>query len=534
MPTITIPKSKFLKSLEIKNEDFDIEEFLFNFGLEVEECDDKNYRIEVPANRFDLLSFEGLSNALRVYSEIEKFKPLEYSVEKNKIFIEKNSQRSKILCAIIKNINLEDCYDSFIEYQEILHETLARNRKYISIGTHDADKIKFPVFYKNVENLEFIPLNSDKKVKDLKKYYENDKKFLRYFKYIDGYSVFVDNEQNILSVPPIINSEYSKVTKETRNIFIEITGTDLVKAKQAMNYILHAFRGSSVILFDDDFLKPQIFTFSQSEINKSLDLNLSLEQIKKLLERAMHLVEIKNEENIKVFVYGLRSDVLHKCDLIEDIAINYGYNNFEMEDNNIVSIGIEDPINKFSNKIRNEVAMCGFLETLNFSLHSGNELSNFCELENLVSLENPKSKECEYVRNKLIPSLFKTLLSNKHCKIPIKIFEVGDIVKMENGKAINERHIAALYSGKNSGYEEIQGLISFILSKCNLEPKYIECVKKGFIEKRCGVVECENKNLGWFGIIDTNLCKKMGLNYVCTALELNLELIFELFINKNK
>ncbi|KAG0442534.1 putative phenylalanine--tRNA ligase beta subunit [Dictyocoela muelleri] len=610
MPTITISKHKFMTSLGKHFTEQEIENLLFDFGLELEASDNDNVKIEVPANRYDLLSLEGLSQALRIYLGFETIKPLKITnLEQNdinnnqndinddqndinndkdntnKVYCDHNTDRPFIVCAIINNIDISEMYDSFIEYQEILHQTLGRNRKILSIGTHDADKIKFPVFYKNVDKFEFVPLNSNKKISDLNEFFKSDKKFLKYCNMIHHYSVFFDSNEQILSVPPVINSEYSKITKDTKNIFIEITSHDFVRARQALNYILYSFRGESVTYlkaygiqnyknnfdknnFDNDnfhknnFDSPYKFNLKLDEINEELGLNLNIETAKKYLERMMHVVEIVSNSEIKVQVYGVRSDVLHKCDLFEDLAIAHGYNNFQIEKIKFSTIGEEDRLNKFSNKIRNEMAMCGFIEVLTFSLISRRDL-NFNDSDN-VALENPKSLDCEFVRNEMMSSLMKCVQSNQHVSLPIRIFEVGDVVVIEdnqkininksdinyinnendelniddkycsvNKKAVNKRKLSVLIAGKKDHFEEIQGLVTHILMKCNLSVSFVEGLNKGFLKKRCGNIACDGFELGHFGIIDLNVCRKMGIPLVCTGFEIDLEILFDLFKKRN-
>lgn len=46
-----------------------------------------------------------------------------------------------------------------------------------------------------------------------------------------NYPVFLDSTNKVLSLPPIINSDATKISMDTKNVFIEITGTDLTKCK---------------------------------------------------------------------------------------------------------------------------------------------------------------------------------------------------------------------------------------------------------------------------------------------------------------
>ena len=45
------------------------------------------------------------------------------------------------------------------------------------------------------------------------------------------YPVIYDSNNVVLSMPPIINGDHSKISVNTKNVFIECTGTDLTKTK---------------------------------------------------------------------------------------------------------------------------------------------------------------------------------------------------------------------------------------------------------------------------------------------------------------
>ena len=73
-----------------------------------------------------------------------------------------------------------------------------------------------------------------------------------------------------------------------------------------------------------------------------------------------------------------------------------------------------------------------------------------------VTLGNPKSLDFQVVRTSLIPGLLKKLESNIKCPLPIKLFEVADVVLKDETKDVrarNERRIAALFCSTNSGFE---------------------------------------------------------------------------------
>ena len=155
---------------------------------------------------------------------------------------------------------------------------------------------------------------------------------------------------------------------------------------------------------------------------------------------------------------------------MEDLAIAYGFNKLPRQFKDLGPVGRPLAINKLSDIVRIESAMAGWVEVMPLTLCSHDE--NFADLNHeddgstVVKLANPKSAEYQVVRTTLIPGLMKTLRENKHRHLPIKTFEVGDVVfkapELER-KARNERHVAAAFCGKSSGFEVIQGLLDRLM-----------------------------------------------------------------------
>ncbi len=253
MPTISIKKDYFYKLLGKKLSDEEFEDYCFDFGLEVEEDkdSDENIKVELPANRYDLLSVEGLASAFSNYLELKK--PLQYKVNqfKHTLTIEESVKNVRPFCVsgIIRNVTFsQQAYDSFLDFQDKLHHNLGRRRTLVSIGTHDMDKTKAPYFYraKKREDFSFTPLNQEKPMsgKEMMDFYKEDLNLKPYVEIVENSELIpliMDSNDNILSMPPIINSDLTKISLATKNVFIDITATDKTKALIALNVICASF-----------------------------------------------------------------------------------------------------------------------------------------------------------------------------------------------------------------------------------------------------------------------------------------------------
>lgn len=509
MPTIGVDKEDLFQLLgrSYTTEEFD--ELCFQFGIELdedttEECqgDERpQLKIEVPANRYDMLCIEGIAQALNEFLGNEQ--PPKYTLNPLKPEISLTIKESVFpvrqyaASAILRNVTFNQrAYDSFIALQDKLHTNLCRNRTLVAIGTHDLDTLTPPFTYEGLapKDIKFKPLNQTKEFngEELMEFYEKDKNLGKYVPIIKDspvYPVMLDANRTVASLPPIINSDHSKITLNTKNVWIDVTGTDRTKTEIVINQIVAMFSRYSQTPFEIEPIQiisehngqtrvtpniaPREFKAETAYINSCLGLDYSGEEIAKLLKKmALDATPSTSEDGIlNVKVPITRSDVLHQCDIMEDAAIAYGYDNLKKTHPNSESmVASALPVNKVADILRLATSQAGYLEVMPLTLCSHDE--NFAWLRakddgtKAVKLENPKTIEYQVVRTTLLPGLLKTVKENRKHSLPIKVFECGDIVlkddKLERG-AFNQRNWAAMYVGKASGFEYVQGLLGKIM-----------------------------------------------------------------------
>ncbi|KAM0408013.1 hypothetical protein ACHAPZ_001494 [Fusarium culmorum] len=536
MPTISVDKYKLYEALGQKCErmpllanphhqvsDFatkftteEFEDLCFEFGIELDEDTENDERpivngeqeppqlkIEIPANRYDMLCFEGIVSNLNVFrgkTDPPKYRLVEPSsgkLESITVKPEAEQVRPYVSGAILRNIKFDKSrYESFIALQDKLHQNLARNRTLVSIGTHDYDTIKGPFTYEALppKDIKFTPLNQTKEMDsaELMSFYENDKhlgRFLHIIRDSPVYPAIYDSNRVVCSLPPIINGDHSKITLDTTNVFIEITATDLTKLDIVTDimvtmfsmYCSEPFTVEPVQINSDHNnqtrvtpnLKPRVAEVEIDYLNSCTGLNESPESLCKLLSKMSYTSapSSKDANILEVAIPPTRADVLHQCDVMEDLAVCYGYNNLpRTAPSRSATVGAPLPVNKLSDIIRIETAVAGWSEVMPLILCSHDE--NFAWLNRkddgntVVRLANPKTAEYQVVRSSLLPGLLKTIRENKGHSVPMKIFEVSDVVfkdETQERKARNERHFAAAWYGRTSGFEVVHGLLDRIL-----------------------------------------------------------------------
>ncbi|XP_028772641.1 phenylalanine--tRNA ligase beta subunit, cytoplasmic [Neltuma alba] len=599
MPTIGVGRDRLFAALGRTYTQEEFEDLCFSFGIElddvttekaivrkekhleeeVDEGEEVIYKIEVPANRYDLLCLEGLAQALRVFcgvQEIPTYSLADISKDamlKMHVKPETSLIRPYIVCAILRGVTFDQArYNSFIDLQDKLHQNICRRRTLVAIGTHDLDKLEGPFTYEALppSSINFVPLKQEKNFRadELMEFYKSDLKLKKFLHIIEGSPVFpviYDSKRTVLSLPPIINGARSAITLETKNVFIECTATDLTKAKIVLNTMVTAFSeycekkfviepvevissdGKSCIYPDLSIYNMEV---SLSYITGLIGVSLEMEEVTGLLNRmqllAKQSVADNKQGNIVVSVPPSRSDVLHPCDVMEDVAIAYGFN--AIKDKAIIdnkgskrlaaSLRLL-PLNELSDLIRKEVAMMGFTEVLTFILCSSKEnfgMLNRKDDETIsVVIGNPRSSDFEAVRTSLMPGILKTVAHNKDHPKPIKIFEVGDIVVLDDTKDVgarNQRQLAALYCGSNAGFEIVHGLVDRVMEK-NGVPFVSPGDRTGyyivrsdepeFLAGRQAKIVYKGHHIGTFGIVHPEVLSNFDIPDPCSFAELNIE-----------
>lgn len=595
MPTIAVDKYALYKALGKNYTRDEFDELCFDFGIELDEDTEEKdqpvvngvqeppqLKIEIPANRYDMLCFEGIQLMLNIFLQREKAPryALKAPPEVQTITVTKDTARIRpyVSGAILRNIKFDQTrYESFIALQDKLHQNLARQRTLVSIGTHDLDTVQGPFTYEALapKDIKFIPLNQTKEMngEELMQFYEKDRHLGRYLHIIRDspvYPVIYDANRVVCSLPPIINGDHSKITTKTKNVFIEVTATDKTKLEIVINTIVAMFSQYTSekytiepikVVSDHNHETRQVPNLDPRETQAEVDYIVSCtgvdmkgQQICDLLKRMSYNASpSKSDPNlIDVQVPPTRADVLHQADIMEDVCIAYGFNKLPRAFPKVSStIGQPLAINKLSDILRQESAMSGWAEVLPLILCSHDE--NFGWLNRpddgttAVRLANPKTAEYQVVRTSLIPGLLKTIRENKHHSVPIKIFECADVAfkapELER-KARNERHFAAAWYGKTSGFEIVHGLLdrlmamlktAFVTREEGLEMKGAQSMQywieetddptfyEGHAANVVLQVAGQKSVIGTFGILHPTVLKKFELVCPVSALEFNVE-----------
>uniref|UniRef100_A0A0K3CC46 phenylalanine--tRNA ligase n=2 Tax=Rhodotorula toruloides TaxID=5286 RepID=A0A0K3CC46_RHOTO len=534
MPTVTVDRVEFFRRLgrEYTTKEFD--ELLFQYGLELDEDtttdpdhpagEPHQLKIEVPANRYDLLCIEGIARALKLYLSPDSGVPT-YALKHApageartvRVKAETSQIRPYFASAILRNVKFDKLnYASFIDLQDKLHQNLARRRTLVAIGTHDLDKIApGDITYEALppKEIKFAPLNKTQEytAEEMMALYKEDKHLSRYLHIIEDspvYPIIYDSSRQVLSMPPIINSDRTKITLDTKNVFIDVTATDQTKLDIVVDMIVTMFSeycsepfiieavnivyeqgctgGPRTILSPPLTSRP--FVARASYINSCTGLNLSRDEIIVQLRKMGHAantpdnhpnfsplnaqasLQIAPEDEIHVYVPPTRPDILHECDIMEEVAIAYGFDNLKKTFPRTNTVAKPFPINKLSDILRRLCSEASWTEVLPLILCSHDENFEFLNRKDpgdlAVVLANPKTIEYQIVRTSLLPGMLKSVRENRKHTLPLRIFEVSDVVvkdPQEERQARNVRRLGAVFCGRKAGFEVVHGLLDRLM-----------------------------------------------------------------------
>ncbi len=549
MANVTFPTKQFEK--EIGKLDEKMQNKIAMFGTPLEKFDDNEIEIEVFPNRPDLLSYHGFKRSFLAFLE-KKTGLKEYKLNKpEKDFVVNidssvKEVRPYTVCAIVKGLKFDDDkIKELIDIQEKLHFTIGRRRKKLAIGIYPLEKIKLPITFKALEpdKIKFIPLEMDREMTGLQilQKHPTGREYAHLLAGKARFPIFIDAEEKILSMPPIINSHLTgKVTNDTKEVFIECSGFDLNALNKCLNIITTNLSEMGGEIFQMEIREhknkkitpnftPDKMKISIENANSLLGVNLKEKDIEKFLTKMGY-----NYKKGVVEVAPWRTDVLHEVDLIEDIAIAYGYENFIPEIPKITSIGKEDKEWIVKRKIAEILTGLNILEVSNYHLTSKNDQFKKMSLpeEKFIEVEESKT-DYTILRKDLTHYLLKILSENVDSEYPQRIFESGKIFRGlgrqdEIGSDLAETENLALAIAP-ANFTEVRQILEYLFRMLNLEIKISEPEKApGYlIEGRVAEVKLDGKPIGFLGEVHPRILRNWKIKMPVSIFEINLENIFE-------
>ncbi|MBK70406.1 MAG: phenylalanine--tRNA ligase subunit beta [Euryarchaeota archaeon] len=561
MPTISLQHSvleRIQRINGIKHEGGTWPDFLPKIGCPVEEFNEEEIEIEVFPDRPDLLSHETMARAVRSFiGAQETVSGVEVVSSGIRVDVDRSLEevRPVIMAAVVRGVDTgsnESEKDAFIQslmdHQEKLHLTLGRKRSLSSIGVHDLSKLRPPFRYETVdEGYSFIPLASENEM-SIAEVLTELPKGIEYAHLMDGmdrFPVILDSNDEILSFPPIINGDHTTVNEGTRDFFIDVTGTDSRACEACLLLVCLSLselggKVESVEISGWDGGVSITPNFENKEhrvpgklVERILGVNLREEEISESISRmGGELIETRTvtdgserserwadcvvgEMEHIVSMPRWRSDIMHPVDIIEDIAIGFGYDNLPRKLSSVHIDAVPLPSSQINRRIRASFRAVGLQETQSLTL--SNETDQFESMrweENGAPsiISNPITVDHTMMRQFILPSLLRLLSSNRHHVLPQRVYELGEVVQNSQNSTRASWACAEVGSGFSSAKGISQALIRDMGGDLGeIEYRPLNEGEGPWIAGRGAKVIVGGEEVGQFGEIDPEVSNRFGL-----------------------
>ena len=549
-------KASYKKMQEMLGKKVSLDELddLLSFAKsEIDQYDEEEDMLVIDiktSNRPDLWSPEGMIREINGILEKEKGIPT-YPIKESgfKVVVDKelSSTRPYIACAIAKNISLNDYYiKQIMQLSEKIDYSYGRRRKRSSIGFYNLSMIKSPIDYKIIDaSHEFVPLEYKEKM-TLDRILEEHEKGIEFGYIVKGYGhypILLSADGMTLSLPPVINSnDVGKVTEETNESLIEVTGTNFETVNVVLNILCQvlADHGAEIYSVEIEYpaeileknvvtplLTGEKITFNLDTVNKYLGTSIKPKEAEELIKKRRFDCISVEKSDITIEIPPYRVDILHWVDIAEELVIALDYTKISPTKWKVLTVGSLLPETESEDLIRNMLIGAGGIEILSNTLTDPEILTSKINVddEDYVKIENPVSTTYSVLRNQIYPLLINVLSKNTHGSYPQLIFEVGEIVKLEDNEVTTQTNAAFCIADAEASFEDAHKRLHQLMTLLKAEYKIKNIKHPSFPEDRCGRILIDKKECGIIGEIHPSVLETNQIWVPVVGFELELPYI---------
>ncbi|TYT60727.1 phenylalanine--tRNA ligase subunit beta [Natrialba swarupiae] len=572
MPTVDIDPDE-LRELTGREEkgDEELKEDLFGLGLEFEgRTEEGAFELEFAPDRLDRLSVEGVARSMRYHYGDSRgvYVPSTNAAEWT-IVVDDSvpDERPYVTGAVVRNVDLdEEGLESLIQLQEKLHATMGRKRAKGAIGIHDLTMMKGnpategspTIEYVGVEpdGDRFVPLDSDQELTPAE-VLEEHQTGQTYADLVSDYERYpaIYDELGLFSFPPVINGRRTEVSTDSRDLFVEMTGTDQWTIDKMLNIVCYALaaRGATLesvtVEYPDgdsggrELVRPDLSTKTKTvahgRIETILGIDLGSEEVIDLAERSGLEAETEENENgdlvYDVTIPPYRVDVLHPLDVIDDLGRAYGFNDLEPKYPDVGTVGGRHERSRLEDAVRTQLVGLGFEDLLNF--HMISEAENFDRLEiapdddvygagDPPTIKGPYSEDYTMLRTWVTPSLLMVLERNTHRAYPQDLAEIGFTAAVddsENTGVAERRRVGAVLASHEAGYEDAKARLQALARRFDVDLETPPTDHPTYIPGRTASVVIDGEEVGVIGEVHPKVLVEHDLEVPVAGFEFDLE-----------
>ena len=546
MPVVTLYFNRLQKLLGKKTSQEKIISKLPFIGLDIEEQTKDHISVEYSPNRPDYSTDYGIASSLQGLLGIKTGMPkLKIKAGKYSIRVDSSVRKVRpfITSIVAKNGKLDDeTIRQIITMQEDLHNGIGRRRKKTSIGIHDLDKIKFPLTYTTVnKNHKFVPIASscEMTISEILQKTDVGTKYGDILGNSQKVPIILDATGNTISFPPIINSNLTIVSNNTKNLLVEVTATDKSAAEDTLAVIANTLQDAGFSLFSTKItgvnnstplLNSRKMIFGIELVNKTLGLALSPSIIVSSLRKSR--LDAKSHGNkITCIIPRFRTDIFGTMDLVEEVALGYGIQNLEPTIPQSVSSGQKNKITKALDSISAIMVGLGYFEAMNFGLVSKDVQYDLTKRDSsrMISVTNSKSQGHTILRDVILPGLVDTLSRNIHETYPQRLFETGVVFSKVSNEIKEEIHLSCICAHNEVSFSEVKSILQSLFKiGFGLQCTTQMTMNPMFSVGRTADILINNKTVGVIGEISPEVINNFKLRIPVAGFEVKLTgLIFD-------
>ncbi|PSP85971.1 phenylalanine--tRNA ligase subunit beta [Halobacteriales archaeon QS_6_64_34] len=623
MPVVDVDPDelRYLTGRDGKDDD-ELKSDLFDLGLEFEGwTEDDEFQLEFAPDRLDRLSVEGVARSLRYHYGDDRgvYVPNTNSPEWTIRVEDQPAGRPYVTGAVVRGLDLSDgALESLIQLQEKLHATMGRKRAKGAIGVHDLTMLKGTdlrptdgesdtpdltggqdpteaseeppdelvgdaavepvganaITYASADPDEaaFVPLESDAEMtpNEVIRNHATGQAYGDLVADFDRVPAIYD-AIGLFSFPPVINGRRTEVAEDSRDLFIELTGTDQWTIDHMCSIVCYALeaRGGTIervnVEYADDapgeyagktLERPDFGTrtktVSKDRIESLLGVDLEPEEIIDYAERAgLDAKRVVTDGGVafEVEIPPYRVDVIHPLDIVDDIGRALGFNSLEPTYPDVSTVGGRHDRSVLEDAARDTLVGLGFEDLLNF--HMTNEAENFermglsppgatepasgdnsepddslVGLVEPVTIQEPYSEDYTILRTWALPSLLMVLENNTHRRYPQDLAEIGLAARLddsENTGVAEHRTVAGALARTDASYENVKARLQAIAEAFGKDLETPATAHPTFIDGRAADIVLDGETVGVIGEVHPAVLLNHDLELPVAAFEFRLD-----------
>jgi phenylalanyl-tRNA synthetase beta chain len=547
---------------------------LFALGLEFEgETEDGALQLEFAPDRLDRLSVEGVARSLRYqYGDdrgvyVPSTNDPDWTIEVEETV---PPERPYVTGAVVRGVDLDEAsLDSLIQLQEKLHATMGRGRAKGAIGVHDLTMLKgraladdapagpaHTITYRGVapDGDRFVPLDADAELTlaEVLDDHSTGATYADLVRDLERYPAIYD-EIGLFSFPPVINGRRTEVSTESRDLLIELTGTDQWTIDRMCTVICYALdaRGATIEEVEIEYAdgaeppaegaslrRPDLAVetkgVSHDRIESILGIELDEAQVIDLFERS-GLDATVEDGTYEVEIPPYRVDVLHPLDLIDDVGRAYGFNDLKPRYPDVATVGERHEGSRLESAVRTQLVGLGFEDLLNF--HMTNEADCLDRTRVTagrgvlgggppVEIVEPYSEDYTILRTWALPSLLTVLENNTHRSYPQDLAEIGLTARLDEDEPMGveeSRHVAGVLARPDASYEDAKARLVALCDDFDVDLATPPTEHPSFLDGRAAAVTVNGEQVGVVGEFHPAVLVEHDLELPVAAFEFRLD-----------